>query len=263
LKLSFRKFGEGKPLIILHGLFGSADNWNTLAKRYSQHFEVFVVDQRNHGLSPHHAIFNYKEVSNDLLKFLEDNYLDNVSIIGHSMGGKVAMQFAAEHANKINKLIVVDISPRYYKPHHQKVLNALHSINFDEVSTRKQAEEILNPMLNDIATTQFLLKNIYWSDDVIEGTENKKLAWRFNLNGITNSIENVGSESPKPNYTDSQNLKVLFIKGANSNYIEDFDKKIIREYYSNAIIKTIENAGHWVQAEQPEIFFEITNSFLQ
>ena len=263
MQLHYRVLGTGKPLIILHGLFGSADNWNSLAKSFSELYKVFVVDQRNHGLSNHAKEFNYKIMSNDLLELIEENKLENVSIIGHSMGGKVLMQFAAEHSNMIDKMIVVDISPRYYKPHHQTVLKALHSVNFDEVSTRREAENILNPILNNIPTTQFLLKNIYWIDALENGEPTKKLAWRFNLKDITNSIENVGQESPLPNTSDANKLNALFIRGENSDYITDDDKRLIRTYYPNAIIKTIENAGHWVQAEQPTEFFNVVTNFLK
>jgi pimeloyl-ACP methyl ester carboxylesterase len=263
MKLHFRKIGQGKPLIILHGLFGSADNWNTLAKEFSAQNQVFVVDQRNHGLSPHDAVFSYEAMSNDLLELLDDNKIEKANFIGHSMGGKVMMQFSSEYANRIEKMIIVDISPRYYKPHHQAVLQALHSINFDEITTRRQAEEILNPLLNDISTTQFLLKNIYWIDDIINDLEVKKLAWRFNLNAISSQIENVGIESPKPIALNAEKLQVLFIKGENSNYIMDDDKRLIRNYYPNAVIKTIANAGHWVQAEQPKEFFNTVIGFLK
>lgn len=260
MKLHFRKIGEGTPLIILHGLFGSADNWNSLAKEFSKNFEVYIIDQRNHGLSPHHSEFNYRVMSNDLLEFLNDNNLDKASIIGHSMGGKVLMQFASENANRINKMIVVDISPRYYPPHHQTVLRALHTIDFDIVETRKKVEELIGPILNDISTTQFLLKNVYWKD--VLGSEEKKLAWRFNLDAITNNIEQIGLESPQPNPSDANKLNVLFIRGENSKYILEDDNRLIRTYYPNAIIRTITNAGHWVQAEQPKQFYEMVLEYL-
>jgi pimeloyl-ACP methyl ester carboxylesterase len=263
MQLHYRKIGHGKPLIILHGLFGSADNWNTLAKEFSANYEVFVVDQRNHGLSPHDAEFSYEAMSNDLLELLNENNIEKANFIGHSMGGKVMMQFASEHSNRIDKMIVVDISPRYYKPHHQTVLQALHSVNFDVVTTRRQAEEILNPVLNDISTTQFLLKNIYWIDEIVDGVEVKKLAWRFNFKAISSQIENVGTESPKPSVQDAEKLNVLFIKGENSNYILEDDKRTIRNYYPNALIKTIANAGHWVQAEQPKEFYNSVIEFLK
>ncbi len=260
MKLHYRKIGQGKPLIILHGLFGSADNWNSLAKEFSRTFEVYIVDQRNHGLSPHSTEFNYEVMSNDLLELLDDNNIEKASIIGHSMGGKVLMQFAALNANRIENMIVVDISPRYYKPHHQNVLKALQSIDFNSIETRKQAEEILTPQLNEVSTTQFLLKNIYWKD--ASGNEGKKLAWRFNLDSIINNIEMIGVESPQVNSALSGKMKVLFISGEKSDYITDDDKRLIRTYYPTAIVKTIENAGHWVQAEQPRVFYETVLNFI-
>ena len=145
MKLFHRKFGEGQPLIILHGLFGQSDNWNTLAKQFSeQGFEVYTVDQRNHGLSPHSEDWNYKVMSEDILELINDNQLKNVILLGHSMGGKTAMQFAINHPDYLNKLIVADIAPKHYPIHHQGVLDALHAVDFNVVKTRKEVEEVLS-----------------------------------------------------------------------------------------------------------------------
>lgn len=166
MKLFYRKFGQGQPLIILHGLFGQSDNWNSLAKQFSeQGYEVYIVDQRNHGLSPHSDEWNYKVMSDDLLELIQDHQLNNVILIGHSMGGKTVMQFALEHEHLLDKLIVADIAPKYYPLHHQVVLQALEAVDFKTVKTRREAEEIMGRYISDFGTKQFLLKNIYWKDD--------------------------------------------------------------------------------------------------
>ena len=155
MKLFYRKIGEGQPLIILHGLFGQSDNWNTLAKQFAeQNFQVFTVDLRNHGLSPHSDDFNFQVMSDDVLELITDNQLRNVILIGHSLGGKVAMELAIKHPEVIDKLVVVDIAPKYYPVHHQSVLQALEAVDFSLVKTRKQAEEILSNIENILKKKQ-------------------------------------------------------------------------------------------------------------
>lgn len=165
MKLFYRKFGQGQPLIILHGLFGQSDNWNSLAKQFSeQGFEVYIVDQRNHGLSPHSDEWNYKVMSEDIFELIDDLKLQNVILLGHSMGGKTVMQFALDHENMLDKLIVA-IAPKYYPLHHQIVLQALEAVDFKTIKTRREAEDILNTYITDFGTKQFLLKNIYWKEN--------------------------------------------------------------------------------------------------
>ena len=254
MKLFFRKFGEGQPLIILHGLFGQSDNWNTLAKQFSENgLEVYTVDQRNHGLSPHSDEWNYKVMSEDILELIEDNNLKNVILLGHSMGGKTAMQFAINHPKCLDKLIVVDIAPKLYPIHHQGVLQALREVDFNLLKTRKEVEAVLSKYISDFGTKQFLLKNIFWLDDT-------EMAWRFNLKVITEQIENVGQNvehigdaMPTDVVCD---VSTLFIRGENSNYVLDEDIDLIQEIFSNSIVETISGAGHWVHAEKPKEFFE-------
>lgn len=254
MKLFFRKTGEGQPIIILHGLFGQSDNWNTLAKQFAeQNFQVFTVDLRNHGLSAHSELWDYKVMSDDVLELIRDNKLQNVILIGHSMGGKVAMQFAIEHPEFLDKLIVVDIAPKYYPLHHQSVLQALQAVDFSTVKTRKEAEAILSQYITDVGTKQFLLKNIYWKD-------NGEMAWRFNLKVIAQQIENVGEATPTDLTCD---VPALFIRGEKSNYILDSDLKMITELFNRNMLETIAGAGHWVHAEKPKEFFESVMNFLK
>jgi len=254
VKLFFRKYGSGQPLIVLHGLFGQCDNWNSLAKQFGESgFEVYAVDLRNHGLSPHSDVWNYKSMSADVAELIADNNLQNVILLGHSMGGKTAMYFALEHPNVLDKLIVVDIAPKYYPLHHQSVIEALTAVDFSIVKTRKEAEIILSNYINDFGTKQFLLKNIYWRED-------EKLAWRFNLEVIVKNIEAVGEATPIDKSID---VPTLFIRGEKSNYILDEDVRLIQELFPRNILETIEGAGHWVHAEKPKEFFEMVMGFLK
>ncbi len=254
MKLAFRKYGSGQPLIILHGLFGQSDNWTTHAKLFAeQNFEVYTVDLRNHGLSPHSDDFNYEVMSDDVLELIEDNHLQSVILMGHSLGGKVAMQFALHHSEFLDKLIVVDIAPKSYAPHHHKVLEGLNAVDFTIVKTRKEAEAILSESIDDMGTRQFLLKNLYWKTDT-------ELAWRFNLNAIGKHIANVGAEIiSKYNTT----TPTLFIRGEKSNYVLDSDMKMIDELFPQSKLETIAGAGHWIHAEKPKEFFESVMGFIK
>jgi esterase len=254
MKLYSRKYGTGQPMIILHGLFGQSDNWNTLAKQFGdQGFEVFTVDQRNHGLSPHSDIWNYQAMSDDLLELIRDNNLKNVILIGHSMGGKTVMQFTLQHPELVDKMIVADMSPRYYPLHHQSVLKALNAVDFTIVKTRRDAENILAQFIEDAGTKQFLLKNIYWKEDGL-------LDWRFNLKVITAQIANAGEAINSDNSVD---VPSLFIRGERSDYISDEDMDHIHDLFPRSMLETIADAGHWVHAEKPKVFFECVMHFVK
>jgi esterase len=254
MKLFCRKLGQGQPLIILHGLFGQSDNWNSLAKQFAENnLEVYVVDQRNHGLSPHSDVWNYQAMSDDILELITDNNLQNVILLGHSMGGKTAMQFAVQHQELLDKLIVVDIAPKPYPLHNADVLKALSAVDFSIVKTRKEAEEILSKYISDYGTKQFLLKNIYWK-------ENGELDWRFNFKTINQHIENIGETIPDDSFCD---IPALFIRGEKSNYILDEDLNLINDIFPHNILKTIAGAGHWVHAEKPKEFFECVMEFIK
>lgn len=254
MKLAYREFGSGQPLIILHGLFGQSDNWNTLAKRFAEKgFHVFTIDQRNHGLSHHDDMWDYQSMAMDLKEFIETHQLQNVILLGHSMGGKTVLFFEQMFPNIAQKLIIADIAPRAYEPHHDLVLKALNAVDFTEINTRKEAEEILGQYITDFGTKQFLLKNIYWRED-----ETKQMAWRFNLKVITAEYNNIGVVVPPfTSFT-----KTLFIRGEKSNYISDNDMIDIRNRFPNVSLNTIANSGHWVHAEQPDAFFNCVMEFI-
>lgn len=254
MKLYYRKYGEGQPMIILHGLFGQSDNWNSLAKKFGENgFEVYAVDQRNHGLSPHSNEWDYKSMSNDVHELIMDNNLKKVILCGHSMGGKTAMQYALDHCETLDKLIVVDIAPKYYPLHHQAVLQALNAVDFSIVKTRREAEDILSQYIDDFGTKQFLLKNIYRK-------ENGDLAWRFNLKVIAEEIENVGEATPLDKSCD---VPVLFVRGEKSNYLLDQDLNLIQNIFPRSMLETIVGSGHWVHAEKPQEYFECVMKFVK
>jgi len=254
VKLFFRKYGKGQPLIILHGLFGQSDNWNTLGKQFSEKdFEVFLVDQRNHGLSPHSDEWNYSVMSNDILEFVEDNKLENVILLGHSMGGKSVMHFAILHCTKISKLVVVDIAPKKYSPTNDGVLEGLLAVDIGNTKSRKEAESILSKFISDTGTKQFLLKNLYWKDET-------KLAWRFNLEALSKNRNVIGDTFDVENK--SCNIPALFIRGEKSKYILIDDISEIKKLFPNAELKTITGAGHWIHADKPKEFFEEVIRFI-
>jgi esterase len=259
MKLFFRKFGSGEPLIILHGLFGTADNWNTLAKKYGENFTTYAVDLRNHGQSPHSAEWSYTIMAEDVIGLMRDEGIESAFIMGHSMGGKVAMLVAGMIHDKINKLIVSDIAPKHYKPHHTEILEALNGLDLEKTKTRKEAEAYMESKIDDFGTRQFLLKNLYWKEE----PNGSQLAWRFNLPVITNQIEKVG-ESLRQAQDDNVVFEgpTLFIRGSKSNYIKDEDIDNILEHFPNSRLTTIEGSGHWVHAERPLEYLEVTKDFL-
>lgn len=255
MELYYRSMGDGQPLIILHGVFGTSDNLQTFGKQLADKYKVFLVDERNHGASPHSDEFNYEVMAADLLEFIEKHQLKNPIILGHSMGGKVAMFFATRHPELLDKLIVVDIAPRSYPVHHQQILKALSAVKIDEISSRKEAEEQMEPYIKEFGVRQFLLKNLKRTDD------NKGFAWKLNLPVIKDKIENIGEGLEADQYKVER--PTLFVKGAKSDYIQEKDEALIYNIFPSANIVTIENAGHWVHAEQPDKLFQEVSKFLE
>jgi len=253
MKLSFRKLGNGKPLFILHGLFGSSDNWQTLGKKFAENFTVYFIDLRNHGRSPHSAEHTYALMSDDLLELMNDEKLDKVILLGHSMGGKVAMHFAVTHPERVEKMVVVDISPKQYPIVNKDIADALAKVDLNKVTSRKEVEAIISQDIQEPGTIQFLLKNLYWDD-------NEKLAWRFNLETLKNSLANVAEQTPVP--PNPLLIPVLFVKGEKANYIFSADMELIHTMFSNARIVTIPAAGHWVHADKPVEFYNAVIEFL-
>ncbi|WP_395062996.1 alpha/beta fold hydrolase [Flavobacterium sp.] len=246
--------GQGKPLLIIHGFLGMSDNWKSFGSLYaSEGFQTHMLDLRNHGKSFHSDDFSYDVMSQDVLEYCRTNNLDTVSIIGHSMGGKVAMLFATTYPDMVEKLVVADIGPKYYTPHHQDIFAGLNTIDFSTKPTRTEVEETLFPYIPDFGTRQFLMKNLYW-------VEPGQLDFRFNLKVFNEKMDVIGTALPQGAFFEKP---TLFIRGGNSKYIVDSDLPEIKKHFPNIELATIPNVGHWLHAENPKLFFEITISFLK
>lgn len=252
MKLFYRKYGQGPPIVILHGVFGLSDNWVSIAKKLEKEFAVYLPDFRNHGQSPHSNDFSYAFLVKDVKELLDDLSLDKAIIIGHSMGGKVAMQFVSDYPERIHKIIVVDIALRYYTTNHKKIIDGLRSLDLKKIIKRNEADEQLSYYIEDEGARQFLLKNLYRKED---GSFNL----RFNLDVIDEKIESLG-EALK--ITCPIHIPTLFIKGGSSDYITLDDEVEIRKVFVNSKIVTIDNAGHWVHVEQPQNFLNVLIDFL-
>ena len=254
MKLFYRLFGSGKPVIILHGLFGISDNWVTFARQLSQHCAVYIPDLRNHGQSPHSPVFNFSSMEDDLLELIEDCDLHEIFLVGHSMGGKIAMLFAIHHPELVKKLVVVDIGLSKSPPgsEHQMLLDAMMEVDFSGVKSRSDIDEQLKSKIPSQKLRLFLLKNIYWRD-------RDKLDWRPNLKVINESLatifEGIRIEGQFPS-------PALFIRGGRSNYVPDSDIAEIKARFPGASVETIADASHWVHADAPGEFFRLVNSFL-
>ena len=245
--------GKGKPLIILHGFLGMSDNWKTIGTQFAANgFQVHMLDLRNHGRSFHSEEFNYEAMMSDVAEYCRFHQLTNIDIIGHSMGGKVAMLLAVEHPEMVEKLVVADIGPKYYPSHHQAILAGLNAVDFSQKPDRNQVEEVLKKYISDLGTRQFLMKSLFWK-------EPGQLAFRFNLDVFNKKIEQIGTA-----LTDSQRFDkpTLFIRGGNSKYILDDDFQTIQSHFQDSKVETIPNVGHWLHAENPQLFFEIVIDFL-
>ena len=246
-----RHFGEGEPLLILHGLFGQSDNWTSIARKLSENYRVYTIDLRNHGQSGHDDHMDYQVMAEDVRETCLALGLEKVHLLGHSMGGKVAMTFGMNYPEMLYSLMIADIGPRYYTPHHQEILNGLNQIQTETLTSRQEAENQLSEVIQDSSTRQFLLKNLYRTDD-------NRFAWRFNLPVLTQSIERVGDA-----YMGGICLvPTLFYHGGKSRYILPTDYEDIRALFPRAEFRVMEGAGHWLHAENPTAFVETTRWWL-
>jgi len=257
MQLHFREQGQGPlTLVILHGLFGTLDNWQTLARRWSEHYRVILVDLRNHGRSPHTDEHTYDLMSEDLLGLFDQLQLPATvtTLLGHSMGGKAAMRFALDHPTRLAQLVVVDIAPRASDMRQQDdILAGLSAVDFSRITGRQEADDALAQHIPQFGVRQFLLKNLYRRDD-------NSFAWRPNLTALTENMTLIGEEIKAP----APFLKpTLFINGGKSDYINTEDKLYgIPALFPNSHIATIPNAGHWVHAEEPDQVFDLVQSFV-
>ncbi|WP_415375780.1 alpha/beta fold hydrolase [Patiriisocius sp. Uisw_017] len=245
--------GEGAPFVILHGFMGMGDNWKTLGNKFSAFgYQVHLIDQRNHGRSFHDSVFSYPAMAEDLYNYLNHHKLDNIILLGHSMGGKTAMYFASQYDTMVDKLIVADIGPKQYPQHHQDILKALSLLDFTAIKSRREADEMLSEYISNVGTRQFLLKNLHWVEKGILGL-------RVNLPAVTKEIEQVGKALPEEF---SFEKETLFLRGDKSGYIEDLDMIAIKKQFPNSKLSTVSNAGHWLHAENPTDFCHFVTDFL-
>lgn len=246
--------GSGFPLLILHGFLGMSDNWKTLGVQFANAgFEVHIVDLRNHGRSFHSDVFTYESMTQDVFEYCKANKLSKIHLIGHSMGGKVAMNFAVNHPDRVDKLIIADIGPKYYPPHHQDILKGLAAVDFTKKPERNDVEDVLKKHIAVASVRQFLMKSLYWK-------EAGQLDFRFNVPVFIKSYEEIGIKLPSHFH---YKKPTLFIRGGVSNYILDEDLQDIKKQFHEAVFETIPNVGHWLHAENPSAFYELTLKFLK
>ncbi|MFV8391721.1 alpha/beta fold hydrolase [Flavobacterium sp. LB2P6] len=245
--------GSGQPLLILHGFLGMSDNWKTLGTQFATDFQVHILDLRNHGRSLHSENFSYEIMAQDVYEYCQAHNLENINIIGHSMGGKVAMLLATTHPELVGKLIVADIGPKFYPQHHQDILAGLNAVDFSKKPSRGNVEEIMEKYIPDFGTRQFLMKNLFW-------LEPGQLAFRFNLAVFNHKMVEIGIPLPENSIFEKS---TLFIRGGKSNYILDSDFENIKQHFPDSSIETIPNVGHWLHAENPTEFYQKASSFLK
>ncbi len=259
MKLHFEILGQGEPLIVMHGMFGSLENLGAVCRILADHYCLYRVDLRNHGRSPHASTMTFAEMADDIVELMDSQNLAKANILGHSLGGKVAMELAWSHPERVNKIIVADIAPVSYPQHHNAILDAFAKISLAEVKSRKDADTLLSEYVEELGVRQFILKNL-------ARDENQNYYWRLNVPAI---IENYDSlrlaigESDGGERTVSCSVPTLFIRGEKSNYIQERNYQEIHTKFSNAKIDTILGASHWLHAEEPEQFSNLVIDFLQ
>lgn len=251
MTLNYKKLGEANEvLVILHGFLGSLDNWFTLGKRFAEDYTVYILDARNHGLSPHSDEFSYGIMAKDVTEFFEQQGIEKANVIGHSMGGKVMMKFALDNPHLVEKLIVVDIAPKFYPVHHREILDALQSLDIENISSRQEADEQLAKSIPEFGVRQFLLKNI-------DRKQDGGFQWKMNLRVLDDKVEEVGKA--QEGYS---TIPVLFVNGERSDYIKPEDEDAILEIFPSAQFVTLPT-GHWVHAEKPDLFYDTAIEFLK
>ena len=253
MKLFSKIYGKkGQDLIIIHGLFGMSDNWDSLGRQFSKYCRVHLIDLRNHGRSPHAQEFNYDVMCEDILEYMQDNSISKPIVLGHSLGGKVGMKIAFSFPNKIDKLIVVDIAPREYNTDFiQDFLQNLHKLSLQDFEKREEVDQVLSETLENREMRLFLLKNLYRN-------QQKEFAWRFNLDVLLEKVNNIQEADFIEGICD---IPTYFLRGYDSNYITAEDELIINKHFSDYSISTIDGAGHWLHVQQSERFYNEVMGF--
>lgn len=267
MQLSFKKFGNGPFLVILHGLYGNSDNWASIGKALSKKYAVFIPDLRNHGKSPHSKEHTYQLLAQDLLDFFNSQGIDKAEIIGHSMGGKLAMLFSLLNPNRVNNLVVVDIAPKKYTSlhsiqslviEHLNIMNAYLSVDLNEKTRRDEVDKEFAYYVKDTKVRNFLMKNLI--------REGHTFKWTINVKALSNNLPEImdGPDFTKIEFNESSiTFPVLFIKGEKSDYLKSTDLELIKTFFLNIEMVSISDAGHWIHAEQPEQFLKTISHFLK
>jgi len=252
MQLNFKTFGSGPPLVICHGLFGMLDNWQTLGKKWAEHFTVFILDMRNHGKSPHTNEFSYALMAEDLNEFLEQQFFYKAHFLGHSMGGKAVMQFALNYPDQVDKLVVIDMGVKKNEAGHHAILESLQSLPIGKITSRQQADDHLVQAIDSPGTRLFLMKNL---------TRKKTggFRWKMNLPILVEKYHEILAAMPTEEIFDGE---VLFLKGANSDYLPKQLSPEMRTLFPDATMITVEDAGHWVHADQPAFLYNSVLDFL-
>lgn len=254
MQLNFKQYSDdGPPLLILHGLFGNLLNWNGQAREFARHFSVHALDMRNHGASPHSEHMDYPSMAEDIIEFMDEQSIKSAHLLGHSMGGKVAMQVAMDYPERVDRLVVVDIAPVTYEGEHDEIFAGLLAIEPSRLRNRGQADEQLAGFVEEEQIRQFLLSNLYRTD---EG----QFAWRINLPALHRCYPQLLEAPTGDGVFDGP---VLFLKGAMSNYISETHRQALLARFPSADLKTVMQAGHWVHAEKPQTFNRLVRQFLE
>lgn len=251
MELNYKVFGEGDPVIILHGLFGMLDNWQTFAKGLAEDYMVYLVDQRDHGKSPHTDEFNYTLLAEDLSQFMEDNWIHEARLIGHSMGGKTVMQFAYDYPDMVEQMVVVDIAPKTYEPGHELIFKALRAVDIDAVTSRKEVEDILSKYIDQPGVRLFLMKNL-------QRRKEGGFRWKMNLELLYIAYPKILADTTTDGIIE---VDTLFVKGEHSKYISGDAEEKIAQKYSQYKIHQIDDAGHWVHADKPKELLSVVQEF--
>lgn len=261
MELFFREFGEGQNLIIMHGLYGASDNWVRIAKQLATNFKIYLPDLRNHGASPHSEEFSIKIMAEDLLNFMNSQNIEKTILIGHSLGGKIAMEFASLHPEKIKKLVIVDIAPRNYvkeefvqKNNHQEIINTLKNVDLSKYTNRKDALEDIVKIDPTKRLMFFMMKNI-------KKGKNGELFWKININAIANNLNTILNKFSAD--LTKISCPTLFIKGENSPYLSESDFDYISSKIKDVKFEIIQDATHWVHGEKPDEFIEVVEKFIK
>ncbi|MBN1599455.1 MAG: alpha/beta fold hydrolase [Bacteroidales bacterium] len=260
MKLNFKKFGKGCPLIIIHGLYGSGENWFTFGRQLSKFFTVYLIDLRNHGSSPHHHDLSFEAMSNDIEELMSNEQLDYACLMGHSLGGKIAMYLTLKNPEKVKKLVVIDVAPRAYikdgniapqVQFHKLIIDALINLNLKTATSRSDIDKELSYTISQPALRKFLLKNI-------KRSHTGDYFWGLNLHAIRDNLAGLMAEIKSYN---TFNGDTLIVYGSRSDYVNENDKQEFKKYFNNIRFEEF-NTGHWLHAEEPEKLMNLLLHFL-